>query len=345
MGDAREGTEQSLLDSEKSVTLAEIPLHSTNLLTVLDPEGIVRYESPAIERLFGFDQQELIGQRVADYFHEADRDGVMSAFETVVRSEDDLVETVEYRHAVVDGSYLWVESVASSSPTPSGYYVVNTRDISHRRTREQQLKRANERLSEFASIVSHDLRSPLNVAEAHLELARDTSDTAHLDGISDAHKRMETLIEDLLVLAQSGEVVGEPEIVDLREISRLCWNAVDTQEASLNIATDIQLSADRTRLQQLLENLFRNAIEHGGTDVNVVVGELETGFFVEDSGSGIPTADRDQIYDAGTSSIPGGTGLGLTIVKRIAEAHGWTIQIAESNEGGARLEFSGVDRS
>ncbi|MFC7043878.1 sensor histidine kinase [Halonotius sp. GCM10025705] len=104
------------------------------------------------------------------------------------------------------------------------------------------------------------------------------------------------------------------------------------------------ITGDPGRLQHIFENLFRNAIEHGGTDVTIRVGQIDThGIYVEDTGSGIPEDAREAVFDAGHTSTSGGTGFGLTIVKRIAEAHGWEVKIVEGIDGGARFEFTGVD--
>ncbi len=154
--------------SEAGVPLDVLPLHSTNLLTVLDENGIIRYESPSIERIYGYEQDELVGEEVADYFHPDDREEVIAAFRAVVTSEEYAVEAAEYRHRTSDGTYTWVESVASANPTPNGNYVVNTRDISDRKERERRLEEMNERLKEYNSILSHDLRNPLNVAQGRL---------------------------------------------------------------------------------------------------------------------------------------------------------------------------------
>jgi PAS domain S-box-containing protein len=191
-------------DSDGDIPLDLIPLHSTNLLTVLDEEGIVQYESPSIERVFGFDQDELVGEPVSEYFHPDDREKALDAFREVVEGEPYTVRSVEFRHERADGSYVWVESVASADPTPDGAYVVNTRDISEQKAQEQRLKRTVERLDEFARVVSHDLRNPLNVANGRLELAREEADSEHLDGVAHAHDRMKSLIDDLLAFARGG---------------------------------------------------------------------------------------------------------------------------------------------
>ncbi len=106
--------------------------------------------------------------------------------------------------------------------------------------------------------------------------------------------------------------------------------------------TSATAKADENRLRQLFGNLFRNAIEHGGNDVTITVGDLDDGFYVADNGSGIPDEERDQVFEAGHTSAETGTGLGLSIVKEIADAHDWTVSATESSEGGARFEIIGV---
>lgn len=100
---------------------------------------------------------------------------------------------------------------------------------------------------------------------------------------------------------------------------------------------------DRSRLQQLLENLIRNSIEHAGEEVTVTVGALEDGFYVEDDGPGIPADERDEEFAAGHSTSEGGTGFGLRIVQQVVEAHDWSIQLTEGSDGGARFEITGVE--
>jgi len=215
------------------------------------------------------------------------------------------------------------------------------RDVTRQNRRERELERQKERLDRFASVVSHDLRNPLNVASGRLALAREECDSEHLDRTADALDRMEALVDDLLTLAQQGESVGDPEPVDVAELVDACWRTVDTDEATLRTDVNLTVLADRSRLRQALENLFRNAIEHGGTDVTVTVGELPggRGFYVEDDGSGIPETDRQRIFEGGYSTDDAGTGFGLRIVDEIVEAHGWEIGVTESADGGARFRI------
>lgn len=343
MGNDESSNISGVSGTSAAVPLEVIPLHSTNLLTVLDADGVIQYESPSIERIFGFDQEELVTEHVADYFHPDDREKVIDVFDRIVDSEEFTVESVEYRHATADGAYLWVESVASANPTPNGDYVINTRDISDRKAREEELQQTNDQLEAFASVVSHDLRNPLNVALGRLELAKQESESDQLDSAVDAVNRSLSLIDDLLKLAREGRQVKDLETVDLAGVVEDCWKTVETADATLDVRSVQAIRADQGRLKQLFENLFRNAVEHGGEEVTVWVGDLDDGFYLEDDGHGIPEDERETVLDVGYSTSERGTGFGLGIVRQIADAHGWEMAVAESESGGARFEFNEVD--
>jgi PAS domain S-box-containing protein len=213
------------------------------------------------------------------------------------------------------------------------------------RARERELERKNEQLETFTGVVSHDLRNPLNVVVGQVGLAQEECDSPHLDEIEGALTRMEQLINQTLTLARSGQVIGETEPVNLSHITEQCWENVDTTEATLRVEMVPEIEADPVRLRQLIENLYRNAVEHGGKDVTVTVGELNDGFFIEDDGSGILENERDAVFDIGHSTEDGGTGFGLSIVTRIVEAHDWEIRITDAANGGARFEITGVEFS
>ncbi|WP_267640534.1 PAS domain S-box protein [Haloarchaeobius amylolyticus] len=234
---------------------------------------------------------------------------------------------------------------------------------------ERQLERENDRLEDFASIVSHDLRNPLDIIAITLELLRQDGDLSRLDAIERATVRMNELIDDLLELTRQGKVVGETSVVDVEAVARRAWENVDTAAATLSVEPGLgELAADEPRLLQVFENLFRNSVEHGigsdaggleaarpgvtedrnpdggqqaaGDTLSIRVGPLDTehGFFVEDDGVGIPPGQRDRVFDHGHTTSEAGTGFGLSIVRDIVEAHKWQIRATESESGGARFE-------
>jgi len=216
------------------------------------------------------------------------------------------------------------------------------------RQRDAALKREVERLESFTGVVSHDLRNPLSVASGRLAIAMNHVDdpdaTAQLEKVADAHDRMAVLIDDLLTLAREGRTVDAPERVRLDEVASDAWATVPTHEASLRIdEADAVIRADPERVRTLLENLFRNAVEHAGEDVTVTVSAREGGFVVADDGPGFEI-DPARALEHGVSSGTGGSGFGLAIVHEIATAHGWKLTV--SNDDGARftVHTDGGDR-
>jgi len=117
------------------------------------------------------------------------------------------------------------------------------------------------------------------------------------------------------------------------------WDAVETDDAHLLIEADTTVTADRSHLQRVLVNLLRNTVEHSDHETTVRVGPLDDGFYIEDNGPGIPVDEREEVFDFGYTTDEDGTGYGLTIVQRIADRHGWSVEIAESEYGGARFEL------
>ena len=338
------------------------------IIVVDDEDRIVDINSTA-KRMLGLDRP--VGQLLTavvrpEWVLESDEIGpVLEGSEPVHELDDEVwVETP-------DGERCYQVTISALSEDESARaHVILLHDITDRkrraeqlqdqketlRSRKQQLEHQNERLDQFAGIVSHDLRNPLNVTSGYLELfdarIEDDDDTVEVDAetvheLERATDRMEAIIDDALTLAREGKAVTETEAVDLADTAETAWETVDTAEATLTVDTDTVIEADRGRVRTTLENLFRNAVEHGREDVTVTVGTLDrddtSGFFVADDGPGIPDERKDEVLEHGFSTSDDGTGFGLAIVEDAASAHGWTVTVTDSETGGARFEFSGVE--
>lgn len=231
-----------------------------------------------------------------------------------------------------------------------------------------ELKRQRDRLDQFAGVIAHDLRNPLGIAMGYLTVAREKGDETAFDRVETALDRMQILIDDVLGLARRGGAALDVGPTELAASVDRAWANVEAPRATLRnvVATEDSVLADTGQLMELLENLFRNSVEHGSTgsrtttwsddtaengstdeeSVTIDVGLLPSGrgVYVADDGPGIPEDRREELFEFGYTTT-GGTGFGLAIVKQIVAAHGWTIEVIDSETGGARFEIRGVVRA
>jgi len=317
------------------------------LVDVEERDDSVTFEferlSPSYERQTGITTEEVRGRTPRDVFGEEQGAGLEANYHRCVNAG----EPISYQEElwVREDAWIWETKIA---PVVNGDEITRlvgiTRNVTERVERERQLRRQNERLDEFASVISHDLRNPLNVAQGRATLLAQQVESEHLDPLLRAHDRMEAIVEDTLTLARQGETIRETEPVSLTDLAGKCWATVDADDATIEIVDGTTVEGDPDRLRHVFENLFRNAVEHGGPDVTVRVGShSEQGIYVEDDGPGIPADEREEVFEPGYSSARDGTGFGLSIVKRIVQAHGWELSLTDGTAGGARFEFEITD--
>jgi PAS domain S-box-containing protein len=317
--------------------------YGTDLVTVVDDDGRVRYESPSVEEVLGYEQGSTVGRSPLGYVHPDDRERVTERFYRAL-NEPDATPTLEYRYRTADGDWVWLESRTRSLPADAsvGHLLINSRDVSERKARERRLTDRNERLDRFASIVSHDLRNPLSVIRGSMEMARLKGDTEPLERGERAVDRIDQLVSELLTLARQGSGIDEPTEFALGGVAREAWDTAGSAEARLVVGADARVRGDRGRLRQVFENLFRNATEHATPDgsdgsrstdggenapLTVVVTATGRGFLVADDGPGIDPAHREAVFDPGFTTREDGTGYGLDIVREVVESHGWAIDL------------------
>lgn len=308
-------------------------------VAIYGSEGVFRYVNDSYAAMLNTRREEVVGRGIWELVPDFER----SEFETYWESfEGNETRTTETVHEF-EGTEVPVSTVTTQRTIDGQQYHFGTiQDVSDLIERERQLERQNERLEAFVGIVAHDLRNPLNVAISSLEILEADIDREEIQRTHSALSRMEALIDDLLTLAKQGDTPENPDTVSLEHVATAAWQTVETKSASLSTAENISVEADSGQLQQLFENLFRNAIEHGGEDVAVEIGSLPDGdgFYVADDGRGIAPEQRAEIFEPGVTSSEDGTGFGLVIVSDIAEAHGWTVDASESESGGARFEIT-----
>lgn len=338
----RERKQQLTTERDRLSALFEMIPEPVVQIRFDDGDPMVVDANTALKETFGYEAAAISGRSLNDVIVPPDRQTEAEQIDERVQAEGAVKQEVRRCTAEGRGDFLF-RSVPVGEPGRTDEYFGIYVDISTQKAYERELERQNERLDEFASVVSHDLRNPLNVAQGRLELLEEDSDSEQVETIRRAHNRMEALVEDILALARQGEAATELQQVVLAEMVRRCWQTVETADVSLSIETEQTIRVDPGRLQQLLENLIRNAVEHGGEGVTVTVGDVDGGFYVADDGTGMPETDSEQLFEIGYSTSDEGTGFGLGIVKQVVEAHDWDIAVTDGVDGGMRIEITNIE--
>jgi PAS domain S-box-containing protein len=340
---------------------------ATDLITILGADGVIRYESAAIKRLFGYGQEELLGRSAFDLIHPEDLAHVVAAFSELV-AEPGQSRAVEFRFRAADGSWRFLESVGKTVNPASADdgVVVNSRDIGERRAQQEALERAraeaeqaNRAKSEFLSRMSHELRTPMNSILGFGQLLErkdlPPDQRRSVEHILKAGRHLLNLINEVLEISriEAGRQNFSLEPVDIGSVIREARAMIQP----LALQRDLGLEevvlpegrfvrADRQRLVQVLLNLFSNGVKYnrpGGT-VAVSVDETQTAdgspairIGIHDTGRGIPRDQMDRLFVpferlGAEGGVEEGTGLGLALSKRLVEAMDGVLT-AESEEG------------
>jgi PAS domain S-box-containing protein len=355
---ARDITEQKLAkDAVRSQ--AELLNLSHDTIMVRDLDGTIRYWNHGAEEMYGFTQQEVIGQ--------ISHNLLKTVFpKSLADLEQEILENGRWEGELTrytkDGRNVVVSSRHSLKRDEQGMPIavleINN-DISERKKAEQkqlalaeELKRSNTELQQFASVASHDLQEPLRGVTSCLEIIEDTckdklddEDKELFRHAVDGASRMHTLIDDLLSLSRVTTKGRLSRPVDLSTVvERVLENLkFSIKECGATITRDTLpvIGADSTQLNQLFQNLISNAIKFRGSKLPQIhiKAERQDGnwlFAVCDNGIGFEQAYMDKIFLPfqrlhNRGKYPG-NGIGLAICKKIVERHGGNIW-AESEPG------------
>lgn len=214
-------------------------------------------------------------------------------------------------------------------------------------------------LPRFASIISHEVAQPLQVASGYLEMLHsefgaglDPTALQWLDQVTESVDRVRRLVQDMVTFARAGRSELTLEPVDLNLVAEVAIGALRPliAERAAGVEVDVlpTVLGDEAQLTEVIEHLIANAVKFvpPGLDprVRVSAEEIAEGVIVsvDDNGPGIPGADRDLVFELfrrGAAEEVPGTGLGLALCRRIVDAHGGRIWIEDSDLGGARVRF------
>ncbi len=332
------GSEADLAAGDESI-LESAP----DAVLAVDPHGFVRYANPALARLVAEDRESLRNRPLA-LFAASSRD--IERLLAALGSEEPSGE-LEVRLRRTQGGPVPVAVTVSPHRGPDGSRrgaILCVRDATPQR-RQSELARRNDELEHCVQTLAHDLRSPLVALLGFSRLLRqdyadqlDDTGSHFIDRIEQAGRTMETLIHDLLELSRIGQPGERPSMVDPRAVLLQLHAEVKPRLEAADIELVLPLDpplvfCDRTRLYQVFSNLIGNAIHHMGAcadariEVEVVEDEEFHRISVTDTGRGIAREHHQRIFEVFQSlgsrqDGSRGTGIGLAIVRKIAETHG-----------------------
>ncbi|MCY0875500.1 MAG: PAS domain S-box protein [Firmicutes bacterium] len=341
--DARAARERFLLLAEQA----------QDVITFANCQGQLEYLSPAIEKVLGYQSEELLGKTVASIYHPDDLSQLDVIAEQVARGEDVTHFTCRVRHKA--GHYVWIENTVKIVRNAKGEVVQVIdigRDVTERKRLEQAIMQT-EKLAmagQLAAGIAHEIRNPMTVIKGFAQLMRPTIDDAHsryMDMILGELERVDKVLSELLLLAKPQAVAMVPTVVAplVEEVIALI-----SPQAHLNnvmiftdyLAFDALVFGEPNQLKQVFINVLLNAIEampEGGRTF-ITLREQDDCVVVEigDEGKGISQARLTKLGEPFYTTKEKGTGLGLMVCRKIMELHQGSLEIVSQIGHGTTVQ-------
>lgn len=327
-----------------------------DIVSLLDAQGRLVFNSSAAARISGFSRDELADVDTFTFIHPDDREATQSAFQHVLAAPGNMV-TVQYRYRHKSGAWTWMEAVATNhlhDPAVRGVVAVS-RDITARKAAEEELRREAERKSTFLAELSHELRTPLAAVRTSIQIlartsALDENAQRALASLERQSAHLTRLTDDLLDSRrmEDGKIRFDPSVIDLAAILRETLDDLGSSLAAHRVVIDVPeapvlVKGDRVRLAQVASNLLENARrftpDRGTISVVLKSVDGEARLDVADDGEGIDASDVETVFLPFVQSqhtlrqSSAGLGLGLALVRGIVELHGGTVRVESAGRG------------
>jgi PAS domain S-box-containing protein len=357
-GQLLEGRVRTIASYRRS--LAELDLKERLLdrtplgITITDPSlsgTPIVYANEGFADVTGYDRETVLGRNWG--FLEgrgAERDVVDEIRTAIDEGTPASVELVDFRE---DDTPYWTqfELEPVGGDGDPDYFFAFQSDVTERKRAEIGVTERGDRLAAIADLLDEEAS----------EVLADAVDVVDDESAAESLRYVDDVLGDVLELARHDEVDERQEVL-LSTAVEDAWSSLSTGEATLAVEGDLRFSADPSLLARCLEHLLENAVVHGSASshgqvhsgdadavaggssaVAVTVGSLDDGFYVADDGPGVPESDREDVFELGYTRADEGTGLGLGIVRQVVDAHGWSVCVTDSEDGGARFEVRNVD--
>ncbi|WP_137790421.1 PAS domain-containing sensor histidine kinase [Bacillus sp. E(2018)] len=343
--------ERALRESEAKYRL--IAEHSTDLITVIDPTGIIQYVSPSHLPVLGYEDGEIKGA-ILEMVHPDDIQSLSDLFMRALVKKEPF--QTEFRLVHKNGDWILLEARGVPVMTKDGHVeslVTFARDVTKaKQTEELMLK--SEKLSvlgELAAGVAHEIRNPLTSLKGFTKLLSDADDVIRLEYLrimESELNRINDIVGELMLVAKPQAVSFEH--TNIQELIYSVVRLLETQAIMKNIQIWVNISENiplvygvENQLKQLFINLLKNAIESMDKDgeIHIKIGTRNDSVLLElkDQGCGIPAERLKTLGEPFYTTKEKGTGLGLMVCFKIIEEHGGAIQFSSVENEGTKVEI------
>ncbi|MFN6377744.1 MAG: PAS domain S-box protein [Flavobacteriales bacterium] len=340
----------------------------SDVITLLDIQGKILYQSASIKNVLGYDEEELVGRSVWEFVHPDDLEHVADIFKESVRIEGYSV-LIEFRFKSKSGRYIQMEAQGNNqlaNPAIKGV-VVNSRDITERKAAEEelraknvQLEKTNEEIDRFVYSTSHDLRAPLLSVLGLIEMCEDfypeNEDLHALYGMMKTSiQRSDAIIKSIIDYSRNARLEVAPELLNLQEMAEGFIENIKYMEQAKGILfmvegkAPVDFYSDRTRVFTIINNLLTNAVKYQRPEsmekkvcFEFFVEEETATIRVRDNGEGIPNEKFDSIFNMfyRLSNQSVGSGLGLYICKEMVQRLGGSIHVESKVQEGTTFTIT-----
>ncbi|MCX7569017.1 PAS domain S-box protein [Tumebacillus sp. DT12] len=342
----RKRVERRLRESEERYRL--ITENTSDLISLVDPDGCIRYVSPSHETVLGYDLSYFQGLRSLELVHSEDVQLMKETWQQMILASLPVSSEFRYRHQ--NGEYVTLESRGMAVVREDGTMdsmVIVSRDVTERKRTEELLRNSEKQrvIGELAAGVAHEIRNPLTALRGFVQLFQQGSagHPSYYQVMLDELDRINFIVSELLLLAKPQAVHLQER--DLTVLLRNVLMLVDTQAIMNNvqILTEFEeglplIVCEENQLKQVFINLLKNAIEAmpEGGDVKVQVRRQDEDHLlirVTDKGCGIPEDLIPRLGEPFYTTKEKGTGLGLMVSYKIIQYHQGEIEIESGPDG------------
>ncbi len=316
---------------QKSYNLYRILFETTGTANLLfDEEGTILLFNTRMESISGYKKEEVEGKRKwLEFIPKPELDMMMDFNE--IRKEDPSKVPVQYESRFIssDGRIRDIILTVKSVPGTTNF-LASLIDITERKKIEDEISKQKDELSDFAHFMGHDIRNSLTAIEGYVEELKEKHEDLYFEKILRRTNYVGNLLEHSIDLAEAGTTVEKKDRVDLDRLVATVADVIIPKSIKFNKDNLGTIEGDNGKLSQVFKNLFENAIVHGKPNkINVTKTEKKGKIVLSISNNGKLIDEKviKKVFDRGYSTKKGSTGLGLSIVKKIIEGHGWDISI------------------